>query len=71
MCSKSFTALGVSTLYTGIKQGPSLRELLGSSKYTIVFVYVVYYANSDHKRTYYCTIVSLNGDCSDNNDCTE
>ncbi|KRY31602.1 hypothetical protein T01_8679, partial [Trichinella spiralis] len=37
----------VSTLYTGIKQDPSSRGLLGSSKkYTIVFVYVVPYANS-------------------------
>ncbi|KRY48747.1 hypothetical protein T03_856, partial [Trichinella britovi] len=42
----------VSTLYTGIKQDPSSRGLLGSSKkYTIVFVYVIPYANSRFKRT--------------------
>ncbi|KRX49928.1 hypothetical protein T05_12169 [Trichinella murrelli] len=36
----------VSTLYTGIKQDSSSRGLLGSSKkYTIVFVYVIPYAN--------------------------
>ncbi|XP_003367821.1 hypothetical protein Tsp_15203, partial [Trichinella spiralis] len=37
----------VSALYTGIKQDPSSRGLLRSSKkYTIVFVYVIPYANS-------------------------
>ncbi|KRX25328.1 hypothetical protein T07_4934 [Trichinella nelsoni] len=50
----------VSTLYTGIKQVPSSRGLLGSSKkYTIVFVYVIPYANSEFKRTYNCTFVPV------------
>ncbi|KRY06359.1 hypothetical protein T12_8477, partial [Trichinella patagoniensis] len=50
----------VSTLYTGIKQDPSSRGLLRSSKkYTIVFVYVIPYANSKFKRTYNYTFVSV------------
>ncbi|KRZ53664.1 hypothetical protein T02_14782 [Trichinella nativa] len=46
----------VSTLYTGIKQVPSSRGLLGSiKKYTVVFVCITPYANSEFKRTYNCT----------------
>ncbi|KRX12196.1 hypothetical protein T07_11395, partial [Trichinella nelsoni] len=58
----------VSKLYTGIKQDPSSRGLLGSSKkYTIVFVYVIPYANSRFKRTYNYTFVSVHGNCIDSN----